>query len=522
MANSNFVTNTSVFTPFTYEEIAAPLREQTQLQMAIEDAYSQLGQNAGAVAALLNPQNDSRSYNQYMNYMNALGDQAGAIAREGLTPRSRAALMDLNSRYATDIIPIQKAYENRAAEIKRAQEISDKDPTRLLSYNPSQKSVDEYLSNPNMSFESKSGALLAEEVAQQVAPLSKILTDYGNGKPLDRYTKTWLENHGLTVEQVQAAISNPNDPGVLQGIVNRVIESSGIDNWGDPDISMMARYYAQQGLWQGIGASNVHTYDDYGARQALQDYYTTRRAKASGSDDSSAINNPWRQHVYATPNNKKTAKIQGDLSALNDMMNGRIEISPKEVARMAKDNGMNVDDILNKDGSFKDGVMDLFDKIQQTGVLNTELELNLADYGLMADTLLRAVNIRTTKGLDSGFKEDGREKYSKDSDIKKFINSDMTITYTPSGGLFLVGQDKDGNTKRFNMNPDLLSGLRVITNSGEVDVPSMIQTMRDDQMRAISQGDYNKSNEIAYDLGMFIYSAINTKLKSQSKSDSKL
>ena len=98
----------------------------------------------------------------------------------------------------------------------------------------------------------------------------------------------------------------------------------------------------------------------------------------------------------------------------------------------------------------------------------------------------------------------------------------MTITYTPSGGLFLVGQDKDGNTKRFNMNPELLSGLRVTTNRGEVDVPSMIQTMREDQMKAISQGDYNRSNEIAYDLGMFIYSATNSKLKSQSKSDSKL
>lgn len=529
MANSNFIVNTSRFTPFSYEELAAPLAEQTKMQMAIEDAYTQLGQNAGAIGSLLNPSNDSRAYQQYTNYMNALSKEAEEIARTGLNSRSRAALSALNARYATDISPIQTAYENRAAEIKRAQEISDKDPTRLLSYNPSQISIDKYMENPSMSFKSQSGALLAEEVAQQVKPIADVLRSAANYGALDNYTKLWLEDRGLSPEEVQYAISNPDDPGVLQGIVERVIATSGIDSWGDRESSIMARYYAQQGLWQAIGKDTPHTYEDYGSREALQDYYATRRAlrtaKASGAGDDLSRGSVWRQHDYMTPGNRRGIKNSGDIKAMNDMLrSGKADVNI--ISRIAKDNGFNVNDIIDEYGNFKqDGTDKLMNKLGKLPMLNTEFELYLADYGLTSDVLNRALNVRSTKGLSSGFREvsGGRikDKDAREKDVREYLNDSMAIVFSPQDGYFVVGQNKDGESKRFLVSPEVISGLRPQYDDGTYDLNNNLTIMQQAYLDFVNRGDFQSANELKEDIGHYLYSTFNSLAKVQSKSSSK-
>ena len=138
-----------------------------------------------------------------------------------------------------------------------------------------ESSLDRFLENPDYDYgERYSGALLTQQVSQAAGNLAKELSNYGNGKRLDAYTKTFLQQHGFTREQVLDAINNPNraqSQPVLNAIVEQVMGSSGMASWADQPTMDKAYNYARQGLWSTIGQTNISTYEDYGARLAAQE-----------------------------------------------------------------------------------------------------------------------------------------------------------------------------------------------------------------------------------------------------------
>lgn len=272
-------TNQTNFRPFSYQEMLAPVLMATQAHQAVEEAYSELDSQANAIGSLANEANDPVTYQRYKAYESALRTQADALAKNGLTPGSRQSLLDLKSRYAKDITPIQNA-------ITRRRELADEQRKALLQ-NPTlmfqrdmnsmsyESSLDRFLENPDYDYgERYSGALLTQQVSQAAGNLAKELYNYGNGKKLDAYTKTFLQQHGFTRDQVLDAISNPNraqSQPVLNSIVEQVIGSSDIASWADQPTMDKAYYHARQGLWSAIGQTNVSTYEDYGAKLAAQE-----------------------------------------------------------------------------------------------------------------------------------------------------------------------------------------------------------------------------------------------------------
>lgn len=272
-------TNQTNFRPFSYQEMLAPVLMATQAHQAVEEAYSELDSQANAIGSLANEANDPVTYQRYKAYESALRTQADALAKNGLTPGSRQSLLDLKGRYAKDITPIQNA-------ITRRRELADEQRKALLQ-NPTlmfqrdmnsmsyESSLDRFLENPDYDYgERYSGALLTQQVSQAAGNLAKELYNYGNGKKLDAYTKTFLQQHGFTRDQVLDAISNPNraqSQPVLNSIVEQVIGSSDIASWADQPTMDKAYYHARQGLWSAIGQTNVSTYEDYGAKLAAQE-----------------------------------------------------------------------------------------------------------------------------------------------------------------------------------------------------------------------------------------------------------
>lgn len=273
-------TNQTNFRPFSYQEMLAPVLMATQAHQAVEEAYSELDSQANAIGSLANEANDPVTYQRYKAYESALRTQADALAKNGLTPGSRQSLLDLKGRYAKDITPIQNA-------ITRRRELADEQRKALLQ-NPTlmfqrdmnsmsyESSLDRFLENPDYDYgERYSGALLTQQVSQAAGNLAKELSNYGNGKRLDAYTKTFLQQHGFTRDQVLDAISNPNraqSQPVLNAIVEQVMGSSGMTSWADQPTKDKAYNYARQGLWSAIGQTNVSTYEDYGARPAAQTF----------------------------------------------------------------------------------------------------------------------------------------------------------------------------------------------------------------------------------------------------------
>ena len=264
-------TNQTNFRPFSYQEMLAPVLMATQAHQAVEEAYSELDSQANAIGSLANEANDPVTYQRYKAYESALRTQADALAKNGLTPGTRQSLLDLKGRYAKDIIPIQNAIIRRrelADEQRKAE--STMMFQRDMNSRSYESSLDRFLENPDYDYGKKySGALLTQQVSQAAGNLAKELSNYGNGKRLDAYTKTFLQQHGFTRDQVLDAINNPDrakSQPVLNAIVEQVIGSSGITSWADKLTRDKAYDYARQGLWSAIGQTNVSTYEDYGAR----------------------------------------------------------------------------------------------------------------------------------------------------------------------------------------------------------------------------------------------------------------
>ena len=287
MPNYDLVANTQ-FKARSFGDMIRPYAMYTQEYRAQEDAIADLATKADVWAGLANEQTDPVAYAQYTNYANALKDQAAVMADRGLNPSSRQAMLNLKRRYSSEIVPIEQAYTARKAQAEEQRKALLQNPTLMMSRRADTTSLDRYMENPNLGYESYSGALLTQQAGQAAAAIAKELRDYGKGKPLDGFTRTWLQQHGYTAAEVAFAINHPDDPrasSVLNTIVNNVIADSGMTNWADNKTLNQAYNYARQGLWQAVGQTQVGTYTDQAAvmaaQEAMQKRAETRAKKAA-------------------------------------------------------------------------------------------------------------------------------------------------------------------------------------------------------------------------------------------------
>ena len=284
--NYSLVANTQ-FKARNFDDMIRPYVMYTQEYRAQEDAIADLATKADVWAGLANEQTDPVAYAQYTNYANALKDQAAVMADRGLNPSSRQAMLNLKRRYSSEIVPIEQAYTARKAQAEEQRKALLQNPTLMMSRRADTTSLDRYMENPNLGYESYSGALLTQQAGQAAAAIAKELRDYGKGKPLDGFTRTWLQQHGYTAAEVAFAINHPDDPrasSVLNTIVNNVIADSGMTNWADNKTLNQAYNYARQGLWQAVGQTQVGTYTDQAAVMAAQEAMQKRAETRAKKD----------------------------------------------------------------------------------------------------------------------------------------------------------------------------------------------------------------------------------------------
>ena len=190
--NYSLVANTQ-FKARNFDDMIRPYVMYTQEYRAQEDAIADLATKADVWGGLANEQTDPVAYAQYTNYANALKDQAAVMADRGLNPSSRQAMLNLKRRYSSEIVPIEQAYTARKAQAEEQRKALLQNPTLMMSRRADTTSLDRYMENPNLGYESYSGALLTQQAGQAAAAIAKELRDYGKGKPLDGFTRTWLQ-----------------------------------------------------------------------------------------------------------------------------------------------------------------------------------------------------------------------------------------------------------------------------------------------------------------------------------------
>lgn len=312
MPNYTLVADTT-FRNRSFDDLIRPFQMYTEVYNQMADSVNELDTKASVWEGMANEQSDPVAYAQYKRYADELRTQAKLLATNGTGPSTRQDILNLRRRYASEITPIENAYITRKEQAAEQRKALNADPTLLLSRRADATSLDDYLANPTLGYDSYSGALLASQVSNAAKALAKELKGYGNGKRLDAYTKTWMEKHGFTAEEVARAINNPDDPSsskVLRTLVDNVIADSGVHRWADYPTLSQAYNYARQGLWEAVGEDKIHQYEDYGAR--LNARITAERKEAEDAEKRRVIGlaiNPI--NIY---NSKERTKAADDIS----------------------------------------------------------------------------------------------------------------------------------------------------------------------------------------------------------------
>ena len=96
MANYSLVVNSS-FKPFSYQEMLSPVLMATQAHQELENQYGELATKANVWEEMANEQTDPYAYKMYKKYANDLEEQAGQLAREGLSAVSRRNMLNMKS-----------------------------------------------------------------------------------------------------------------------------------------------------------------------------------------------------------------------------------------------------------------------------------------------------------------------------------------------------------------------------------------------------------------------------------------
>ena len=267
MANFNYTAGVK-FQPFSFEEMLRPLAMYTQEYNAIEQAYGDLNTKANEIAALANETDDPITYQRYKDFENSLRSKADTMAKQGLDTTSRRQLLDIRSRFATDITPIQNAVQRRNMLAEEQRKALLQNPTLMFQRDFNTRnydtSLDRFLENANYDYgDQYSGALLTQEVSKMASNLARELRGTSTGE-LDKYTNTFLKKYGLSSGEVLYAIQNPNDPrgsralrAIYDAAVEKVPES--LRNLYGRDIER----YASQGFWSAIGQDQLGTYENY-------------------------------------------------------------------------------------------------------------------------------------------------------------------------------------------------------------------------------------------------------------------
>lgn len=286
MANYSLVVN-SKFQPFSFDRYLQPYQIYGQNYKEIEEQYTDLSTKAGIWDGLANEQTDPYTYKMYKTYANDLENQASQLASEGLNAVSRKNMLNMRARYSKEIIPIEQAYKARTEEA--AEQYKGRAAGMVYEGDASTASLDRYLNNPSIRFNQANSQEGFKRVATTASALSKGLRDYRNGKRLDPYVKTWLQEHGYKDTDVAKAINdiqrlingdtNVDTNGVLNSILQDELNVSGVGKWSDKAAVMDYFSRVAPALYQAVGQTQVSPYEDYGAKLSAQEAMQ-RRLKA--------------------------------------------------------------------------------------------------------------------------------------------------------------------------------------------------------------------------------------------------
>lgn len=329
MAKNYSLTVNSTFNPYSLQELLPIYQANAQAQYQAEEAFSQLQMKADQWEKLANNAQDADVYNTYKAYSNQLKAAADDILNNGINTASRRNLMNMRAQYASNIIPIEEAYNKRQQQAQVLWQARLQDST-LIAQDPSELGLSYYMKNPTYTPQSYSGKLLTAQSAQAAQNLAKTLSSYGKGEPIDSYTNTFIQKHGLTRNDIQKYLNGETTATnkVLSAIYQQVYDSSQIGNWANENQRKQAANFIKQGMWSAIGQDTVQAMENFEAREnyKLQQQLALIQAQQQQQDQLSAIN---EVPIYTPEEQKEADEIREKYKKYFYTKNGRTYLSQK-------------------------------------------------------------------------------------------------------------------------------------------------------------------------------------------------
>lgn len=507
MANYSLTVN-STFNPYSLQELLPIYQANAQAQYQAEEAFSQLQMKADQWEKLANNAQDADVYNTYKAYSNQLKAAADDILNNGINTASRRNLMNMRAQYASNIIPIEEAYNKRQQQAQILWQARLQDPT-LIAQDPSELGISYYIKNPTYTPQSYSGKLLTAQSAQAAQNLAKTLSSYGKGEPIDSYTNTFIQKHGLTRNDIQKYLNGETTATnkILGAIYQQVYDSSQIGNWANENQRRQAANFIKQGMWSAIGQDTVQAMENFEAREnyKLQQQLALAQAQQQQNqltainevpiytpeeqNEADKIREKYKQYFY-TKNGRtylsqkgREAYNEGEVHYTNNSENikrGSVMGSDGRMYDLKKDkqgryyyteksdfkdflNSLGAQKYLGKGHNWQPGnVGNLWSKYINTGVRGDAKQFMEYDYALSPTqqiaykNQIAAANIGRDRIYAAKFdRKSGTWKKDKDIDLADFLNEDnkWTVTNARFGaqGRTYIAKNKDGKVIRFVM-----------------------------------------------------------------------
>lgn len=260
MANYSLIIN-SKFKPFSYAEMLAPVQAATQAHQELESAYSELETKANIWDKMASETSDPKAHSIYKKYSDDLNEQASELAKNGLSPTSRQAMLNMKKRYTQDIIPIENAYTRRKELIDEQRKAMATDNTIRFDNDFRNISLDALMENPSLGYETLSGKDIAARTAAIASNYAKSIQNEPEFKSILKSQYWQVRQHsGWTPEQIiMDATGDSNAPEALKKIRQQMhdsIKNSAAYNreWADA--------YISQGMHSGLGTDTYSTLAD--------------------------------------------------------------------------------------------------------------------------------------------------------------------------------------------------------------------------------------------------------------------
>lgn len=503
---ANYIVINSKFKPFSYAEMLQPVQMATMAHQDIENQYAELATKANVWEEMANEQTDPYSYKMYKTYSNDLEEQAGQLAREGLTPASRQNMLKMRQRYSSDIVPIEQAYKRRQELIDEQRKLLAQDNTLMFDRSASMLSLDDLIKNPQLTYQSYSGATLAKQVGTAAQNLAKEMREnprkwrsiLGN-----QYFETIMQKGYRPEEIIQVLQNDPNASSVLKGIVEDAVGSSNIASWGDQTTLNRAYDYARQGLWNAVGETQYQIQSNKAYDYTMQDQLArNKEARARAAKEAEEKSRLYYRAVPKTTvdGDKNTRQMNEDLKLIQEIMSNPALLNKKDTRTVRDPKYISPDPMMSfvMDSGlgesrqetyypYQEKLKELSKRYGNVSYTITDGKLsggNLAELAQQLDRDIRSSavrsfsykpNITQSDLITQVLKENTRSYYRRSNntglyelednkkgdaidieDLNSYFTSDSDIDFDPDLGFIINSTDSKGKTRSAVLDTELL------------------------------------------------------------------